>query len=976
MAITVNGQLQFDTSILEDLSELALVASDSSYKGRLAIVGESLQPFNDTPQYGNPQAPFGLTSQFLTANYVVDRIFDEPSDKTGFKAIAYKNLATNDIVLAFAGTDGLNGKDWWGNTFHYGWNQWAANIGRIRAYLANFVNNGTLSAKISFVGQSLGGALAQYAAYDFVSQNPNIALVEKKKISLVTFNALGGVAGLSDNVGSFNKDLLNGLGQAVHYVVENDLISRLGMGHVGGQVKKFSWTDLNASAASPFNRLDPIDAHRIESAFYRYLSAGKNFFAEAVPVKQDYLVFSNLQKLASAYGNLEGKATVRGPQAFFQMAAGLMAASLTAAPGDVNEFMRVLITAYRDAGQIAALKAEILFDTDWSTLFRAIAIRSPAAAAGSYAGAIALGLLSSALGNKLDDVNTALQAEFAAGAGVSIVDLDFADWDARAELFLQTQVSGTPLSRPEIDREELARQLTSGPSWFDNAMVYVGKAIGGVAGVALDAVTFGTFVVKADAQAYTTVLDAAVKTGTSIAQSLQMIRDSAKARAAGIGNAFADLALKAAGTLYDVATTFPLWKDFRLFPEAYANELRQGGLDGRVRSALNEAKDIVESAGETVQIVQGHAKNPFDTPAYDPDAAAIPSSTIEEGHGRTFTVFLPYEAGEGGQHVKVKLDGANANNFRVIAGDEIPVVNGEFELDIAEGHREISFNLQERGDVDADSTLTLSATLVDADGIPTHQTHLEANLMLDATEEGGIDGLHSTFALTWTSTAVTSARSDLVEAQNGVGLVGGDYGHDRIYAGVETDFDLAVAQGEGTGIAARGILIYGGPGDDIVVGGDRSDVLWGGGGEDRISGGAGDDFLVGDAEINPGGYEWSFSAPADDPWSTAWIAVETPGQPAGFDAHDTEGIPIDGQRVEGPDEIYGGSGNDRIYAQQGDDLVDGGSGDDLIEGGEGDDKDRGKEFDSGTFGSLRYLMLTSLASQDLASGTTNWRNLP
>lgn len=278
--------------------------------------------------------------------------------------------------------------------------------------------------------------------------------------------------------------------------------------------------------------------------------------------------------------------------------------------------------------------------------------------------------------------------------------------------------------------------------------------------------------------------------------------------------------------------------------------------------------------------------------------------------------------------------------------------------------------------MDADSTLTLSATLVDADGIPTHQTHLEANLMLDATEEGGIDGLHSTFALTSTSTAVTSARSDLVEAQNGVGLVGGDYGQDRIYAGVETDFDLAVAQGEGTGIAARGILIYGGPGDDIVVGGDRSDVLWGGGGEDRISGGAGDDFLVGDAEINPGGYEWSFSAPADDPWSTAWIAVETPGQPAGFDAHDTEGIPIDGQRVEGPDEIYGGSGNDRIYAQQGDDLVDGGSGDDLIEGGEGDDKDRGKEFDSGTFGSLRYLMLTSLASQDLASGTTNWRKLP
>src|SRR5712664_728415 len=159
MTIIVNGSLQGDTRNLEELSELALVASDASYKGGFSEIGIPLQPYDDTPQYGNPQPPFGNDFRIFSTSYVVDRTFDDPTDRTGFKAVAYKNAATNDIILAFAGTDGPDVKDWWGNVFHMGWNQWAENRNRIRQYLDQFVVNEKLSANIHFTGQSLGGGL-------------------------------------------------------------------------------------------------------------------------------------------------------------------------------------------------------------------------------------------------------------------------------------------------------------------------------------------------------------------------------------------------------------------------------------------------------------------------------------------------------------------------------------------------------------------------------------------------------------------------------------------------------------------------------------------------------------------------------------------------------------------------------------------------------------------------------------------------
>src|SRR5688572_17644524 len=113
MTIIVNTVTHVDTSNPNELAQLALIASDASYKGRFAATGEALRAFDDTPVYGNPQPPFGASFVLAATHSVVDVAFED--DRTGFKAIAFRNAKTNDIILAFGGTDGPDTTDWWSN---------------------------------------------------------------------------------------------------------------------------------------------------------------------------------------------------------------------------------------------------------------------------------------------------------------------------------------------------------------------------------------------------------------------------------------------------------------------------------------------------------------------------------------------------------------------------------------------------------------------------------------------------------------------------------------------------------------------------------------------------------------------------------------------------------------------------------------------------------------------------------------------
>ena len=81
---------------------------------------------------------------------------------------------------------------------------------------------GNLTTTINFTGQSLGGALAQYAAYEWVQLHSGDA----NQINLTTFNGLGGIYGLNKNEDNFTLTVLAGINSAANYVIPGDIVSR------------------------------------------------------------------------------------------------------------------------------------------------------------------------------------------------------------------------------------------------------------------------------------------------------------------------------------------------------------------------------------------------------------------------------------------------------------------------------------------------------------------------------------------------------------------------------------------------------------------------------------------------------------------------------------------------------------------------------------------------------------------------------
>jgi hypothetical protein len=137
-----------------------------------------------------------------------------------------------------------------------------------------------------------------------------------------------------------------------------------------------------------------------------------------------------------------------------------------------------------------------------------------------------------------------------------------------------------------------------------------------------------------------------------------------------------------------------------------------------------------------VAVKPGATANPFDDQNFDEANAPTPTSVVADGDANSYTIFLPYAAGDGGQRIHLKLEGADADKLSIIAnGETLTVVNGEFDVTITEGERALTFALLDAESVAADASLTLTATLADAEGTPTHQTHTELTLTLEAPED-------------------------------------------------------------------------------------------------------------------------------------------------------------------------------------------------------------------------------------------------
>ena len=150
---------------------------------------------------------------------------------TGFKARAYSDGAGN-YILAFAGTEDF--QDAYQDLANFGMAQWDAEGPFILEFFQDIKNDLDKELNsIQFTGHSLGGALAQYAAYDFVIEG----IIGSENAALTTFNALGGELALDEKYALYNPDLLANA-NIHHYFDPSDLVSMLSP-HLGGPTTNY-----------------------------------------------------------------------------------------------------------------------------------------------------------------------------------------------------------------------------------------------------------------------------------------------------------------------------------------------------------------------------------------------------------------------------------------------------------------------------------------------------------------------------------------------------------------------------------------------------------------------------------------------------------------------------------------------------------------------------------------------------------------
>ena len=129
------------------------------------------------------------------AEYTIVEVHDQQD--TGFSFTVFKRNVSEEYIFAFRGTE--SAQDLYAD-LNLGLSQWTPTA---RKFFADTVRARVLDkpgAKIHFTGHSLGGALAQYAAYEYAVATSLTDGGNKltDAFDLVTFNALGGTMALQN----------------------------------------------------------------------------------------------------------------------------------------------------------------------------------------------------------------------------------------------------------------------------------------------------------------------------------------------------------------------------------------------------------------------------------------------------------------------------------------------------------------------------------------------------------------------------------------------------------------------------------------------------------------------------------------------------------------------------------------------------------------------------------------------------------
>ena len=950
------------SSPLNELSKLALVASDASYfsADHPVAVGSALAPLDEGDPTVIPR--FNFQSGFFARKLLVD----SPRISTGFKAIAYEKGPVGnpaEVVLAFGGSDGGplgNPTDWVSNTQHLGWNQWDANKDQIFEYL----NGLAPDTKITFTGQSLGGALAQYAAYDWVRSKTTPGLetydsaFDKSRISLITFNALGGYVALNDPTkgGGYSASILTGINTnlSAHYVITGDLVSRLGgdpttgVGHVGGQLYLLDYRTVNPNTGALAN-LDLVESHRIETGFYAGLHAG-DAFSVGTPLFQNqsphewYFQMASLQNTAGLLGNILNGRDVSRAESYPRLLAGLMAGMTFGDQHEWDAIMKAYLANQHDAGKLSDATY-----TFYSGAVLPVAVAGKPATAAIYAASAILAGLADALGLGLDVIQIGLSIlkQYLQVATGPAEPTSISQGELSQKVALVLAATGALGSTHALRQEFLSHNLSpedfiqellshTGDGWREAALTYLGGQLSDLTD-------------KVQAIGLTVDFYDTLSAGSDL--SLSELTTLAQERDAFItetGSAFAnanpDFSQKIAHVAVDLGRTIHNVVEALLIDTAWASELNDPRLSSSARAAIEEARETFQHAAQTVVIQTGMGTNPFHTPGFIP--GGLSSATMEEQLGEMFRLSLPFAAGEGGQRIALQLQGPQADQLSIVTDEGVQAVgaNGTVEVLVPEGADQLRFTLVSSNGISADTTVTLSATLVDLNGTATHTPQMESTIEVKAYVEPTDGRYHTT----------VEDYSWITDPEGGVPMGAGGLVHQTLIGGAGSDYGITYPNGFGDDTlygnggddflyAERGHdVLYGGTGNDTLVGDniddkidqpwqelhpedlfpdprgtqDGMDFLDGGEGNDRLGGGGSDDRLIGGT--------------GDD---VLWGDVYTPGKIVQYNPDGTYIIQeITGVLHPGDDVLEGGGGNDFLSGDSGDDLLDGGEGNDIMIG--------------------------------------------
>ncbi|MDN5871109.1 MAG: DUF2974 domain-containing protein, partial [Nitrococcus sp.] len=826
----------------------------------------------------------------------VSAVIEDPL--TGFRVMAFKNDVTGERILAFAGTQDLQDAFQDGRL---GWDQWTKNAEDVQRYLNRLADEGNATA-VHFTGHSLGGALAQYAVYDFMSTvRANFPKTQPPfEVTVTTFNALGGIDALIEYGNGYDPSIVADV-EGRHYFVEGDFVSRLGgaeigRGHLGGETYRIE---------SPFGSYDLISGHVLNPTLY-YLFGNLDAFDSAVAAAPEYLPIADLQKHLGAFlavTNLYGP-EVNTAEVIIRLPSAITCLTLYSA--------HQTVTDGAGRGQVNAL-----FDALGENLASAEVTNLP-----GWAKDLGQFLIDTDIEAVLLNIALAARGEMAVIAGASLL---LASIEDITDVTIETMRQYLP---------DEAKVLLDGLSpYLEDAKPFLGEW----GTDALEVVTqmFGSQAPESPVQVET-ILGGSMEEGGQIDLEIFLNRpaedsgfplvlvvdDPDSLTLSGDGVA---LVQERDGVARYLVSVHPGEDSIVVQATAVADT-----------DLTDELVSIKATTIPFSQIALDGLEAIYDVAPVFIDDPGLTAPTNEIVGDYQWLDLEPTEAGL--QDSRNSLGNRDYVQPLQEAPDQEDVLLGGAEPDAlyGRGGRDVLYAWH---GFDPDTLSVPSPDhLYGGDG-----GDLLISFAGDDVSEGG------------------SGSDLIIDDYNLGGTWSG--GNDRLYGDHEVSLGQAIADGNaGNGSGARGDFIAGMEGHDLAVGSRGDDLLSGGSGEDMLIGGAGGDFIYGDSDWlpvvgPPRAQDWGAALnPLDiSQWSLGgfdWQAKLNVSGEGGMSHYDVtvshaRSRPAANPAADliyagaGDDFVNGNEGNDLIWAERGSDIVFGDVGDDTVQGGAGDDEVNG-----------------------------------